>query len=31
MSDKNDTNKTKPEIPQAFLDHVIANYKNPAD
>lgn len=31
MSDKNDTNKTKPEIPQALLDHVIANYKNPAD
>jgi putative transposase len=31
MTDKNDTNETKPVIPQALLDHVIANYKKPAD
>ena len=31
MTDKKDTNETKPVVPQALLDHVIANYKKPAD
>lgn len=31
MTDKNDTNETEPMIPQALLDHVIANYRKPAD
>jgi putative transposase len=31
MTEKNDSNETKPVIPQALLDHVIANYKKPAD
>ena len=31
MTDKNDANETEPAIPQALLDHVIANYKKPAD
>ncbi len=31
MTDKNDSNETKPVIPQALLDHVIANYQKPAD
>lgn len=30
-NEKNEKNKTKPVIPQALLDHVIANYKKPAD
>jgi putative transposase len=31
MTDKNDSIETNPVIPQALLDHVIANYKKPAD
>lgn len=31
MTEKNDSIETKPVIPQALLDHVIANYKKPAD
>ncbi len=31
MTDKNDSSETKSVIPQALLDHVIANYKKPAD
>ncbi len=32
MSDKDETNEeAQPVIPQALLDHVIANYKKPAD
>jgi putative transposase len=30
-NEKNEKNETKPVIPQALLDHVIANYKKPAD
>ncbi len=31
MTDKKDTNETESVIPQALLDHVMANYKKPAD
>ena len=31
MTDSNESKETQTAIPQALLDHVIANYKKPAD
>ncbi len=31
MTDRNETIETQAAIPQALLDHVMANYKRPAD
>ena len=31
MTHRNETKETQAAIPQALLDHVIANYKKPAD